>query len=313
MIRYIIKRILSIIPVLLGISVVVFLAVRLIPGDFTTVMLGTQYTEEAAAALRAQYGLDGPLITQYFIWLGGVLTGDFGYSYISNQPVGALLFSRLPVTLELTFLSLLLAVLFGIPMGYWAACKRNKAPDSAATVTGLLGISIPNFWLGTMFILLFSLKLKWFPSGGFVPLGEGLLENLRCMALPAVALGLAVSAVVMRSSRSAMVEVTGQEYMKMAKAKGLSGTGLIFRHGIKNTMVNVLTILGLQTGSLLGGSVVIEQIFSLPGIGSLALQSINNRDYLVLQGTVLFISTMFVLINLSVDLLYCAVNPQIRY
>ena len=312
MIRYIIKRILSIIPVLLGISVVVFLAVRLIPGDFTTVMLGTQYTEEAAAALRAQYGLDGPLITQYFIWLGGVLTGDFGYSYISNQPVGALLFSRLPVTLELTFLSLLLAVLFGIPMGYWAACKRNKAPDSAATVTGLLGISIPNFWLGTMFILLFSLKLKWFPSGGFVPLGEGLLENLRCMALPAVALGLAVSAVVMRSSRSAMVEVTGQEYMKMAKAKGLSGTGLIFRHGIKNTMVNVLTILGLQTGSLLGGSVVIEQIFSLPGIGSLALQSIN-RDYLVLQGTVLFISTMFVLINLIVDLLYCAVNPQIRY
>ena len=313
MIRYIIKRILSIIPVLLGISVVVFLAVRLIPGDFTTVMLGTQYTEEAAAALRAQYGLDGPLITQYFIWLGGVLTGDFGYSYISNQPVGALLFSRLPVTLELTFLSLLLAVLFGIPMGYWAACMRNKAPDSAATVTGLMGISIPNFWLGTMFILLFSLKLKWFPSGGFVPLGEGLLENLRCMALPAVALGLAVSAVVMRSSRSAMVEVTGQEYMKMAKAKGLSGTGLIFRHGIKNTMVNVLTILGLQTGSLLGGSVVIEQIFSLPGIGSLALQSINNRDYLVLQGTVLFISTMFVLINLIVDLLYCAVNPQIRY
>ena len=146
-----------------------------------------------------------------------------------------------------------------------------------------------------------------------MPLGEGLLENLRCMALPAVALGLAVSAVVMRSSRSAMVEVTGQEYMKMAKAKGLSGTGLIFRHGIKNTMVNVLTILGLQTGSLLGGSVVIEQIFSLPGIGSLALQSINNRDYLVLQGTVLFISTMFVLINLIVDLLYCAVNPQIRY
>ena len=224
-----------------------------------------------------------------------------------------MLFSRLPVTLELTILSLLLAVCFGIPMGYWAACKRNKAPDSAATVTGLLGISIPNFWLGTMFILLFSLKLKWFPSGGFVPLTDGILGNLRCMILPAIALGLAVSAVVMRSARSAMVEVIGQEYMKMARAKGLSGIKLIFRHGIKNTMVNVLTILGLQTGSLLGGSVVIEQIFSLPGIGSLALQSINNRDYLVLQGTVLFISTMFVLINLIVDLLYSAVNPQIRY
>ena len=313
MFRYIVKRILSIIPVLLGISIVVFLAVRLIPGDFATVMLGTQYTEEAAAALREQYGLNQPLIYQYLIWLKGILTGNFGYSYISNQSVSVLLFSRLPVTLELTILSLLLAVCFGIPMGYWAACKRNKAPDSAATVTGLLGISIPYFWLGTMFILLFSLKLKWFPSGGFVPLTDGILGNLRCMILPAIALGLAVSAVVMRSARSAMVEVIGQEYMKMARAKGLSGIKLIFRHGIKNTMVNVLTILGLQTGSLLGGSVVIEQIFSLPGIGSLALQSINNRDYLVLQGTVLFISTMFVLINLIVDLLYSAVNPQIRY
>ncbi len=181
------------------------------------------------------------------------------------------------------------------------------------TVTGLLGISIPNFWLGTMMILLFSLKWKWFPSGGFTPLSDGLGANLRSMALPAVALGMAVSAVVMRSSRSAMIEVTDQEYMKMAKAKGLSGIPLITRHGVKNTLVNVLTILGLQAGSLLGGSVVIEQIFSLPGIGSLALQSINNRDYLVLQGTVLFIAVMFVLINLIVDLLYCIVNPQIRY
>ena len=311
--RYIIKRILGIIPVLLGISIVVFLAVRMIPGDYATITLGTQYTEEAAAALREKYGLNQPIVYQYFIWRKDVLTGDFGFSYISNQSVTALLLSRLPVTLELTILSLILAVFVGIPMGYWAACKRNKAPDSAATVTGLLGISIPNFWLGTMLILLFSLKLKWFPSGGFVPLGEGVLANLKCMALPAIALGAAVSAVVMRSARSAMIEVNGQEYMKMGRAKGLSGGKLIFRHGIKNTMVNVLTILGLQTGSLLGGSVVIEQIFSLPGIGSLALQAINNRDYMVLQGTVLFISVMFVLINLIVDLLYCVVNPQIRY
>lgn len=311
--RYVAKRILSIIPVLFGISIVVFLAVRLIPGDYATITLGTQYTEEAAAALRQKYGLDQPMMIQYFLWLGGVLKGDFGYSYISSQPVSVLLFSRVPVTLELTVLSLLMAVLVGIPMGYWAACKRNRLPDSAVTVTGLLGISIPNFWLGTMMVLLFSLKWKWFPSGGFVPLSEGIGANLRCMALPAVALGVAVSAVVMRSSRSAMIEVVDQEYMKMAKAKGLSGFSLILKHGVKNTLVNVLTILGLQTGSLLGGSVVIEQIFSLPGIGSLALQAINNRDYLVLQGTVLFISVMFVLINLIVDLLYCVVNPQIRY
>ncbi|MEZ3469512.1 MAG: ABC transporter permease [Schaedlerella sp.] len=313
MIRYIIKRILGILPVLLGISIVVFFAVRLIPGDYATITLGTQYTEEAAALLREKYGLDQPLVYQYLLWLKGILTGDFGFSYISNQPVLSLLISRLPVTLELTVLSLLMAVLVGVPMGYWAACKRNKLPDSLVTVTGLLGISIPNFWLGTMMILLFSLKWKWFPSGGFTPLSDGLGANLRSMALPAVALGMAVSAVVMRSSRSAMIEVTDQEYMKMAKAKGLSGIPLITRHGVKNTLVNVLTILGLQAGSLLGGSVVIEQIFSLPGIGSLALQSINNRDYLVLQGTVLFIAVMFVLINLIVDLLYCIVNPQIRY
>ena len=313
MIRYIIKRILGILPVLLGISIVVFFAVRLILGDYATITLGTQYTEEAAALLREKYGLDQPLVYQYLLWLKGILTGDFGFSYISNQPVLSLLISRLPVTLELTVLSLLMAVLVGVPMGYWAACKRNKLPDSLVTVTGLLGISIPNFWLGTMMILLFSLKWKWFPSGGFTPLSDGLGANLRSMALPAVALGMAVSAVVMRSSRSAMIEVTDQEYMKMAKAKGLSGIPLITRHGVKNTLVNVLTILGLQAGSLLGGSVVIEQIFSLPGIGSLALQSINNRDYLVLQGTVLFIAVMFVLINLIVDLLYCIVNPQIRY
>ena len=313
MLRYILKRLVSIIPVLLGISVVVFFAVRLIPGDYATVTLGTQYTEEAAAALRQRYGLDQSIITQYFIWLKGILTGDFGFSYISNQPVALLLFSRVPVTLELTLFSLLMAVLVGIPMGYWAACKRNRMPDSAVTVLGLLGISIPGFWLGTMLVLFFSLTLKLFPSGGFVPLSEGILANLRCMFLPALALGVAVSAVVMRSSRSAMIEVVDQEYMKMGKAKGLSQTRLILKHGVKNTMIQVLTILGLQTGSLLGGSVVIEQIFSLPGIGSLALQAINNRDYLVLQGTVLFIAVMFVLINLIVDLLYCVVNPQIRY
>ena len=313
MLRYILKRLVSIIPVLLGISVVVFFAVRLIPGDYATVTLGTQYTEEAAAALRQRYGLDQSIITQYFIWLKGILTGDFGFSYISNQPVALLLFSRVPVTLELTLFSLLMAVLVGIPMGYWAACKRNRMPESAVTVLGLLGISIPGFWLGTMLVLFFSLTLKWFPSGGFVPLSEGILANLRCMFLPALALGVAVSAVVMCSSRSAMIEVVDQEYMKMGKAKGLSQTRLILKHGVKNTMIQVLTILGLQTGSLLGGSVVIEQIFSLPGIGSLALQAINNRDYLVLQGTVLFIAVMFVLINLIVDLLYCVVNPQIRY
>ena len=313
MLRYIGKRILGLLPVLIGISIVVFFAVRLIPGDFATITLGTQYTEEAAELLREKYGLNQPLITQYFIWLKGILSGDFGYSYVSRQSVITLLLSRLPVTLELTALSLLMAVLFGIPMGFWAACKRNRLPDSIVTVTGLLGISIPNFWLGTMMVLLFSLKMKLLPSGGFVPLSDGIAGNMRSMLLPAIALGMAVSAVVMRSSRSAMIEVIDQEYMKMARSKGLSGIPLIWKHAVKNTLVQVLTILGLQTGSLLGGSVVIESIFSLPGMGTLALQAISNRDYLVLQGTVLLSALMFVMINLVVDILYCVVNPQIRF
>ncbi|MBS6646109.1 MAG: ABC transporter permease [Clostridiaceae bacterium] len=313
MARYIAKRLLSIIPVLFGISLVVFFSVRLIPGDFATIALGTQYTEEAAQVLRAQYGLDRSLVEQYFIWLVQLLQGNMGYSYTSGSAVSVLLGAALPVTLELTFLSLLMAVFIGIPMGYWAGCKRNKLPDSIVTITGLLGISIPGFWLGTMMILLLSLKLGWFSSGGFIPLSEGLILNLKSMVMPVLALGSAVSAVVMRSSRSAMIEVIDQEYIKMVRAKGASGKRVIFKHAVRNTLVNVLTILGLQTGSLLGGSVVIEKIFSLPGIGSLALKAITSRDYLLLQGTVLFVALMFVLINLIVDLLYCVVNPQIKY
>lgn len=313
MTRYIIKRLLSLIPVLTGISLIVFFSVRLIPGDFATIALGTQYTDEAAAVLREQYGLNRPLIEQYFIWLGQLLQGNMGYSYASGSAVATLLGTALPVTLELTFLSLMAAVFIGIPMGYWAGCKRNKLPDSVVTVIGLLGISIPGFWLGTMMILLLSLKLGLFASGGYVPLSQGLADNLKSMVMPVLALGSAVSAVVMRSSRSAMIEVIDQEYIKMVRAKGASGPRIIFRHAVRNTLVNVLTILGLQTGSLLGGSVVIEKIFSLPGIGSLALKAINSRDYLLLQGTVLFVALMFVLINLIVDLLYCVVNPQIKY
>lgn len=313
MLHYVFKRILSIIPVLFGVSLIAFFSVRLIPGDFATIVLGTHYTEEAAAQLRAQFGLDLPYIQQYIIWIKNILQGDFGYSYMNNQTVISLLLSRLPVTLELAFLSLAIAVLFGIPMGYWAACHRNHLPDISVTFLGLVGISVPNFWLGSMLVLVLSLNLGLFPSGGFVPLSEGLLANLHSMALPAIALGGAVSAVVMRTARSSMVEVIDQEYIKTARAKGASGTRIVFFHAIRNTLVNVLTILGLQTGSLLGGSVVIEQIFSMPGIGALALDAISNRDYLLMQGTILFVSLVFVVINLVVDILYTIVNPQIRY
>ena len=313
MLHYVIKRILSTIPVLFFISVIIFFSVRLVPGDFATVVLGTLYTPEAAEALRVQFGLDQPLVAQYFIWLTNLLRGDFGFSFVSRQPVIELLQQALPVTLQLTLMSLLFATFIGIPLGYTASFYRNRQADSAISTFGLLGISIPNYWLGSMMILLFSLSLGFFPSGGFVPISQGLGANLHSMVMPTVALGSAVSAVVMRASRSAMTEVLDQEYIKMARAKGVGGFRLIFAHSMRNTMINIVTVIGLQAGSLLGGSVVIERIFSLPGIGSLALRAISSRDYLLVQGTVLWITIMFVTINLIVDLSYSLLNPQIKY
>jgi peptide/nickel transport system permease protein len=311
--NYIMKRLLVAIPVLFGISLIAFFLVRLVPGDTVTAMLGANYNEEQAAVLRAKYGLDQPLIVQYTLWITQVLQGDFGASSFTNQPVLQSIMERLPVTLELTLLSILLAVVIAIPLGTLAALKRNSALDYGASFFGMLGISIPNFWLGTLLILFLSLKLGWVPSGGYVAFLEDPAENLQRMVMPALALGTAVGAVVMRMTRSSMLEVIGQEYMKMARAKGVPNSMLIWRHALKNAMIPIVTVIGIQAGYLLGGSVVIEQIFSLPGIGQLALQAISNRDYALLQGTILFVASAFVMINLLVDILYAFLNPKIRY
>ncbi|AJY74252.1 ABC transporter permease [Paenibacillus beijingensis] len=313
MIRYIIRRLLITIPVLFGISVITFLLVRLIPGDTVTVLLGNRYNEQLAAEMMERYGLDKPLYVQYGIWISDVLRGDFGKSSFSGDPVLTSILERLPVTLELAVISVLFAVVIGIPLGVWAAYRRNSPPDYAATFLGLLGISVPGFWLGTLLVLFFSLKLGWFPSGGFTPLWQDPLDNLRRMAMPGVALGAAVSAVVMRMTRSTVLEVLDQDYMKMARAKGVPARLLVIRHALKNAMIPIITVLGIQIGYLIGGSVVIEQIFSLPGVGRLALQSITNRDYTLMQGTILFVAFCFVLINFVVDLIYALLNPRIRY
>jgi len=313
MLSYILRRIAAGLPVLFGISLLAFFLVRVVPGDTVTVMLGNQYNEAMAEALRAKYGLDQPVIVQYVIWLKGILSGDFGQSSVNAQPVVSAIIERLPVTLELTAISLLFAVFIGIPLGVWAAVRRNSLVDYCASFFGLIGISVPGFWLGTLFILFFSLKLGWLPSGGFTYLWVDPVANLKCMVMPGIALGTAVSAVVMRMSRSAMLEVIEQEYIKMAKAKGVPEFLLTFRHALKNALVPIITILGLQVGSLLGGSVVIEQVFSLPGIGQLALSAITERDYPMMQGTIMFIATTFLVINLLVDVLYAFINPRIRY
>jgi peptide/nickel transport system permease protein len=311
--RYIAKRILIAVPVLIGISIVAFFLIRVVPGDTVTAILGANYNPEQAEILRAEYGLDKPLISQYLIWISNLFQGDFGQSFFTNRGVINSIFSRLPVTFELMVMSFIYSVFIAIPLGALASLKKNSLLDYTATFLGLLGVSVPNFWLATIFILVFSLYLGWFPSGGFVSFFENPLLNLRYMALPSLALGASVGAVVMRMTRSSMLEVLKQDYIEMARAKGVGQKALIISHALKNALIPVITVLGIQMGYLLGGSVIIEQIFSLPGIGRLTLQAITNRDYILMQGAILFVASGFVMINLIVDLIYALINPQIRY
>lgn len=313
MLTYLMKRLLVVIPVLFGISIISFFIVRLVPGDTVTAMLGSNYNEAQAEALRARYGLDRSLIEQYFIWISNVLRGDLGQSTFTNQPVSEAILQRLQVTLQLAFFSVVIAIVIALPLGTIAAIKKNTAVDYIASLIGMLGLSVPNFWLGTLMILYISLYLGWLPSGGFVPFLADPIGNIKIMIMPSIALGTAVAAVILRMTRSSMLEVVNQEYMKMAKAKGVPSKRMIIRHGLKNALIPVVTVTGIQMGYMLGGSVVIEQIFSLPGLGRLALQAINNRDYALLQGTILFIATAFVIINLIVDMIYAYLNPKIRF
>jgi peptide/nickel transport system permease protein len=313
LLKYIIKRILVALPVIFGISIITFFLIRLVPGDTITALLGANYNEEQALILRAKYGLDEPVVVQYLIWLKNVFAGDFGISFFTKEPVVKIILERLPVTFELMFISLLYSVFIAIPLGTIAALKRNSAADYGASIFGLLGVSIPNFWLGILLISFFSLKLRWLPSGGYVGFFENPIENIKFMIMPSIALGTAVGAVIMRMTRSSMLEVLGQDYIKMADAKGVTSKRLIIHHALKNSFVPVVTVLGIQMGYLLGGSVVIEKIFSLPGIGQLSLQAITNRDYSLLQGCILLIASGFVIINLIVDIIYAFLDPKIRY
>ena len=311
--RYAAKRLGSALPVLVVVSILAFSLVRLVPGDTVTVVLGARYEEAEAERLRARYGLDRPLPEQYLRWLAQVVRGDLGESAFSGRPVAAMIGDRLPVTLQLAGGSLLLALALAVPLGVLAAARRGRPLDYAAQAVGLLGLSIPNFWLGTVLILAFSLTFGWLPSSGFVPFAEDPWANLRHMLLPVIALGLAVAAVLLRMTRSAMLEVMHRDYMELAQAKGVGPWRRLWVHALKNAAVPVLTIAGLQAGYLLGGSVVIESVFGLPGLGLLALQAINNRDYVLLQGVILFVAFAFILINLLIDLLYALLDPRIRY
>jgi peptide/nickel transport system permease protein len=311
--QYVTRRVLAIVPVLFGISVLVFGLVHLIPGDVAQVLLGTQATDQQIETLRRSFGLDRPLPVQYVDWLSHVLQGDFGVSLRTSRPVLPDLVSRFGVTLQLTVVSMVIALAVAIPLGVASAANRAKTSDALSRVLALLGLSIPNFWLGTMLILFVSLVLHWLPPVGFVSLLDNPWLGLQTLILPALALGTAVAAFIMRMVRSSLLEVLRQDYIRTANAKGLHDNAVLYRHALKNAFIPVLTVIGVQVGYLLGGAVIIESIFSLPGMGRFLLDSINNRDYSIVQGGVLLIALIFSLVNLSVDLVYGWLDPRIRY
>jgi ABC-type dipeptide/oligopeptide/nickel transport system permease component len=303
--RYIVRRLLLLVPLLVGASVVVFLTMRLIPGDPARLALGPEATEDQVELMRRQWGLDQPLPVQYVVWLGHALQGDFGRSTVSRVPVSQEISLRLPATLRLAGLSILIASVLGLGFGVLAAVRHNTWVDHLSMLVALLGVCTPSFWFGLMLILVFSVQLGWLPS-----FGEGGPEHL---ILPALTLGAAASAVIARVTRSSLLDVLQADFLRTARAKGLAEHVIIARHALKNALIPVLTLLGLEFGGLLAGAIVTETVFAYPGIGQLLVNSVNNRDFSVVQAALLLFSVQFVLVNLLVDVLYAVVDPRIAY
>jgi peptide/nickel transport system permease protein len=312
--RYIAKRLLSLIPVLFGVSLIVFFLVRLIPGSALQMYLGTQVeaTAEQMVELKRIFGEDRPVLVLYVEWLGRLLQGDFGISLRTGREVLPDILSRLPLSLELTVMALLIALLFGIPQGILASLKRNPFVDVLNRVVGLLGLSLPQFWLAALMVLFFSGFRGWIPMGNYVGFFQDPLRNIQMLLLPSLAIGIGLAAVIMRYTRNSMLEVLEMDYIRTARAKGLRKRSVIFGHALKNAILPVITVAGFNTGYLLGGAIVIEEVFALPGMGRLALYAIYQRDYPVIQGIVLVIAAIFVLVNLATDLIYAMADPRIR-
>jgi peptide/nickel transport system permease protein len=333
--RYIAKRILTIIPVLFGVSVLVFGFIRLIPGDPATAMLGERATVESIARVRQNLGLDKPLPEQYLIYMGKVLRGDMGTSILRGEPVTQDILRRFPATVELALSAILISLLVGVPAGIISATRRNSFFDNASRLFALAGVSMPVFWLGLMLAWLFGVVLHWLPTGGaltsemswaykpvtglvvldsLLTLNWPLLEDrLRHLILPAMTLGTIPMAIVARMTRSSMLEVLGQDYVRTARSKGLREQNVVLRHALKNALLPIITVVGLQVGRLLSGAILTETIFSWPGIGLWAYEAIQSRDYPIVQGVTLFVAIIFVTANLVVDVLYAAADPRIRY
>lgn len=308
--QFVARRVLITIPVLLTLSVFVFLLIRLVPGDPARTMLGFRATPENVAAIREDLGLDRPLTAQYANWFGDLIRGDFGQDYVSGATLSSLLSTSLPVTIELTCLSMALATLIGVPLGVLAASRRK---GWRGTTEGFViaGISIPDFWLGIMLVLLFAGTLRWLPPSGYVRISDGLGDNLRYMVLPVVTLAIGEAAYIARTTRSAVEDALAKPFTGYLRAKGIAERNIVFRHALRNAGVPIVTVIGIQFGVLLGGSIVIEYAFGLPGLGKMTVVAINQRNYTVVQGGVLALAVMFILVNLLVDLLVGVIDPRV--
>jgi len=311
--EYIIRRLVLLVPTVLGVSILVFLMMHFIPGDPVSLLLGDYYTEATAKAIRAQYGLDKPLYIQYVLWLSRLFVGDWGQSIIANRPIFDDLVQRIPVTLELIVLSMSFALLIAIPAGVIAALKPYSWRDYSAMTTALIGVSVPEFFMGILLILFFSLLWGILPAVGYVPISESLWGNLQHMLLPAVTLGLARAALLTRLVRASMMEVIRLDYVTTARAKGVRERAVVLKHALKNALIPTVTVLGLQVGFLIGGAIVVETVFAVPGVGSFGIAAISLRDYPQVQAFVLLFALGFVLTNLIVDILYAFLDPRIKY
>ena len=313
MLAYLVRRLALMVPVAFLVSVAVFSLIHLTPVDPAELILGEEHSPQAVIALRHELGLDQPLPQQYLTWIGRALHGDLGRSVRTDQPVAQAIAERIPNTLELGIAALAWSVLLAIPLGTIAALRRGSPVDVLATGFTVLGVSVPNFFIGILLILTLSVGFRWFPPGGYTPFSESILDNLHRLVLPAITLGTVTTAINTRFTRSSMLDVLNQDYIRTARAKGASWRQVIWDHALKNALIPVVTIVGIQVGSLLEGALVTETIFSWPGVGKLAIDSIFGRDYPIIQGIVLVIAFSYMLANLAVDMAYAWLNPRISY
>ena len=307
----ILKKVLYIIPLLLLVSVILFVLINLLPGDAAMGMVTEGASEDYVNRVRAEMGLDKPPVTRYFDWLIGIFRGDLGKSLISNQLVSVKIAQRLPVTLEITFVAMVISILIAVPLGILSAVRRGSIFDTIGSFVSMLGIAMPPFWLGMLLVLLFSVTLNALPASGFVSFAQDPLQNLRCVIMPAASIGVAFAATVMRQTRSALLEVMQQDYVTTAYAKGLKGRVVIWKHALRNALIPVVTVITMQIGRLIGGAVVTETVFALPGIGREIVDAILSRDYPVVMGMILVVAALVVVTNTLVDVLYILIDPRI--